>query len=126
MGVPVLTIGVGAFDYALARIAVAARANGLQAVDGPYAGLGDLDGLRRSARIALALGYDGKWVVHPDQIDPVNAAFSPDPEELERARRILAAEDGASLVEGEMVDVATKRMAVAVLARAGERVPGGE
>jgi citrate lyase subunit beta/citryl-CoA lyase len=126
MGVPVLTIGAGAFDYALARIVVAARANGLQAADGPYADLADLDGLRRSAQIALALGYDGKWVVHPDQIDPVNVAFSPRPEELERARRILAAEDGASLVEGAMVDVATKRMAAAVLARAGEWVPGGE
>jgi citrate lyase subunit beta/citryl-CoA lyase len=126
MGVPVLTIGAGTFDYAMARIAVAARANGLQAADGPYADLADLDGLRRSAQIALALGYDGKWVVHPDQIDPVNAVFSPDPEELERARRILAAKDGASLVEGQMVDVATKRMAAAVLARAGERVPGEE
>lgn len=126
MGVPVLTIGAGAFDYAMARIAVAARANGLQAVDGPYADLRDLDGLERSARIALALGYDGKWVVHPNQIEPVNDAFSPQPGEIERARRILAAEDGASLVDGEMVDVATKRMAAAVLARAGERVPGGE
>jgi citrate lyase subunit beta/citryl-CoA lyase len=126
MGVPVLTIGAGVFDYAMARIAVAARAHGLQAVDGPYAGLGDPEGLRRSVQIALALGYDGKWVVHPDQIEPVNAAFTPTPDELERARRILAAADGATLVEGEMVDVATKRMAAAVLARAGERVSGGE
>jgi citrate lyase subunit beta / citryl-CoA lyase len=126
MGMPVLTIGAGSFDYAMARIAVAARAHGLQAVDGPYAGLSDLDGLRRSAQVALALGYDGKWVVHPDQIEPVNAMFTPPPDEVERARRILAAGDGASLVEGEMVDVATKRMAAAVLARAGERVSGGE
>jgi citrate lyase subunit beta / citryl-CoA lyase len=125
MGVPVLTIGAGAFGYAMARIAVAARANGLQVVDGPYADLRDADGLRRSAESALALGFDGKWVVHPDQIEPVNEAFSPSPEEVERARRILAAGDGAGLVDGEMVDVATKRMAAAVLARAGERVPGG-
>jgi citrate lyase subunit beta / citryl-CoA lyase len=125
MGVPVLTIGAGAFDYAMARIAVAARANGLQAVDGPYADLRDLEGLRRSARLALALGYDGKWVVHPNQVEPVNEAFSPPAGEVERARRILAAGDGASLVDGEMVDDATKRMAAAVLARAGERVPGG-
>lgn len=126
MGVPVLTIGAGAFDYAMARIAVAARANGLQAVDGPYADLRDLEGLRRSAQIALALGYDGKWVVHPNQVEPVNEAFSPPAGEVERARCILAVDDGASLVDGEMVDVATKRMAAAVLARAGERVPGGE
>jgi citrate lyase beta subunit len=55
----------------------------------------------------------------------VNEAFTPAPAELERARRILAAEEGVSLVEGEMVDDATKRMAASVLARAGERVPGG-
>jgi citrate lyase beta subunit len=119
MGVPVLTIGSGAFDYALARISVAAHAYGLQAIDGPYAGLLDLDGLRRAAGIALGHGFDGKWVVHPDQIAPVNEAFTPTAEELERARRILAAEDGVSLVDGEMVDDATKRMAAAVLARAG-------
>lgn len=125
MGIPVLTIGSGTFDYAMARIAVAARANGLQAVDGPYAGLRDLDGLQRSVTTALAHGYDGKWVVHPDQIEPVNEAFSPPPEEVERARRILAADDGVSLIDGEMVDAATKRMAAAVLARAGERVSRG-
>lgn len=122
MGIPVLTIGGGTFDYALARIAVAAHAYGLQAVDGPYAGLRDLDSLRRAAAAAIAHGYDGKWVVHPDQIEPMNDAFTPPPELVERARRILAASDGASLVDGEMVDVATKRLAAAVLARAGERV----
>ena len=122
MGIPVLTIGAGTFDYALARIAVAAHAYGLQAVDGPYADLRDADGLRRAAAAAIAHGYDGKWVVHPDQIEPVNEAFTPAPELVERARRILAASDGASLVDGEMVDVAAKRLAEAVLARAGERV----
>jgi len=122
MGIPVLTIGSGTFDYAMARISVAARAHGLQPVDGPYADLRDLDGLRRSAAAALALGYDGKWVVHPEQIEPVNAIFSPSGDEVDRARRILAAGAGASVVDGDMVDVATKRMAAAVLARAGERV----
>jgi citrate lyase subunit beta/citryl-CoA lyase len=117
MGVPVLTIGAGTFDYAMARISVAAHAHGLQAVDGPYANLADIAGLVDSARHALALGFDGKWVVHPDQIEPVNAAFTPSAEELERARRILVAADGASLVDGEMVDVATKRLAAAVLVR---------
>jgi len=118
MGIPVLTIGAGAFEYALARISVAAHANGLQAIDGPYADLHDLDGLRRAAAVALGHGFDGKWVVHPDQIEPVNEAFTPTAEELERARRIMAAEDGASRLEGDMVDVATKRLAAAVLARA--------
>jgi citrate lyase subunit beta/citryl-CoA lyase len=119
MGIPVLTIGSGTFGYAMARIAVAARAHGLQPVDGPYADLGDQDGLRRSAEIALALGYDGKWVVHPDQIEPVNDVFSPSAEDVDRARRILAAAEGASRVDGDMVDDATKRMAAAVLARSG-------
>jgi citrate lyase subunit beta/citryl-CoA lyase len=118
LGVPVLTIGAGASEYAMARIAVAARAYGLQAVDGPYAALGDLDGLRASAHRALAHGYDGKWVIHPEQLEPVNELFTPTDEELERARRILAAGDGAVLVDGEMVDAATKRLAAAVIARA--------
>ena len=118
LGVPVLTIGAGSLDYALARVSVAAHAFGLQAVDGPHAALGERDTLRASAERALGHGYDGKWVVHPDQIAPVNDVFTPAAEAVERARRILAAEDGASLVDGEMVDAATKRLAAAVLARA--------
>jgi citrate lyase subunit beta/citryl-CoA lyase len=118
LGVPVLTIGAGASAYAMARVAVAARAFGLQPIDGPYAVLDDEDALRRSAAAALALGYDGKWVIHPAQIAPVNEAFTPSDTELERARSILAAADGASRVSGEMVDAATKRLAEAVLARA--------
>jgi citrate lyase subunit beta/citryl-CoA lyase len=117
LGVPVLTIGAGSWDYALARISVAAHAFGLQAVDGPYADLRDLDGLRASAHRALAHGFGGKWVVHPDQIAPVEEIFTPSPEEAERARRILAAAEGAVLLDGEMVDTASKRLAQAVLAR---------
>jgi citrate lyase subunit beta/citryl-CoA lyase len=118
IGVPVLTIGAAASEYALARIAVAARAFGLQPIDGPYAVLADPDGLRAAAQRALAHGYDGKWVIHPDQIEPVNDVFTSSEEEVERARQILAAADGASSVSGEMVDGATKRLAEAVLARA--------
>jgi citrate lyase subunit beta/citryl-CoA lyase len=124
LGVPLLTIGAGSWEYALARISVAAHAHGLQAIDGPYADLRDLDGLRRTASVALAHGFDGKWVVHPDQIDPVNEVFTPTPAQVERAERILAAGDGAVLVDGEMVDAATKRLAEAVLARTAGRVPG--
>jgi citrate lyase subunit beta/citryl-CoA lyase len=118
LGVPVLTIGAGASEYALARIAVTARAYGLQPIDGPYAVLDDEAGLVASARRALALGYDGKWVIHPAQIAPVNVAFTPSAKEIERAGRILAAADGASALEGEMVDAATKRLAESVLVRA--------
>ena len=119
MGIPVLTIGAGSWEYALARIAVAARANGLQAIDGPYADLGDLVGLRAAAEAARAHGFDGKWVVHPHQIEPVNNVFTPSEQEVEQARQILAAADGAIRLDGAMVDAATKRMAESVLARAG-------
>ena len=118
LGVPVLTIGAGASEYALGRIAVEARAFGLQPVDGPYGVLADAEGLRAGAQRALAHGYDGKWVIHPDQIGPVNDVFTPSSEEVERARQIVAATDGASSLSGEMVDAATKRLAEAVLARA--------
>ena len=117
LGVPVLTIGAGSWDYALARISVAAHAFGLQPVDGPYADLRDAGGLRAAARRALGHGFVGKWVVHPDQIEPVTDVFTPSPEEAERARRILAADDGAVLVDGEMVDAASKRLAEALLER---------
>jgi citrate lyase subunit beta / citryl-CoA lyase len=118
IGVPVLTIGAGPSEYALARIVVAARAFGLQALDGPYAVLDDEPGLRRASERALAHGCDGKWVIHPAQIAPVTAVFTPSPSELERARRIVAADDGASALDGEMVDAATKRLAEGVIARA--------
>ena len=118
LGVPVLTIGHGSWDYALARISVAAHAFGLQPIDGPYAALDDEDGLRASARRALEHGFEGKWVVHPKQIDPVRDVFTPSADEVERARRILAAADGASLVDGAMVDPASKRLAERVIARA--------
>jgi len=117
LGVPVLTIGAGASEYALARIAVAARANGLQALDGPWAALEDDEGLLASARRALAHGYDGKWVIHPSQIEPVNEVFTPGEEELARAERILAAGEGALRHEGELVDAASRRLAEALLAR---------
>jgi citrate lyase subunit beta/citryl-CoA lyase len=118
VGVPVLTIGAGVFDYALARIAVAARANGLQPIDGPWAVLDDEDGLVSSARRALAHGFDGKWVIHPTQIGPVNAIFTPSVEEVGRAERLLASAGGAARLDGELVDAASLRLAEALLARA--------
>jgi citrate lyase subunit beta / citryl-CoA lyase len=118
LGIPVLTIGAGATDYALARVLAAARAFGLQAVDGPHARLGDDLGLVVSARRALEHGYDGKWVIHPSQIDPVNFVFTPSPADLDRARRILDAANGAARFEGELVDEASRRLAESLLSRA--------
>lgn len=123
LGVPELTIGAGAHvAYALARVAVAAKAFGLQAVDGPFATLGDEDGLRASAQRSRALGYDGKWCIHPAQVIVCNEVYAPTPDEVERARRILEVE-GVARLDGEMVDAANRRMAEAVLSRL--RAAGG-
>jgi citrate lyase subunit beta/citryl-CoA lyase len=117
LGVPELTIGAGAhLDHALVRVAVAARAFGLAVVDGPFAVLGDEDGLRASALRSRALGYDGKWCIHPAQVAVCNAVYSPTAAEIERARRILASA-GVERLDGEMVDEANRRMAAAIIAR---------
>jgi citrate lyase subunit beta/citryl-CoA lyase len=118
LGVPVLTIGAGTSDYPLAHVAAAARASGLQVLDGPHARLGDDLGLVLSARRALEHGYDGKWVIHPSQIEPVNRIFTLSPADLERARRLLEAARGAARFEGELVDEASRKLAEALLRRA--------
>jgi citrate lyase subunit beta/citryl-CoA lyase len=119
LGVPELTIGEGAHvAYALARVAVAARAFGLQVVDGPYATLDDANGLRASAQRSRALGYDGKWCIHPAQVAVCNEVYAPTADELARARRILGL-SGVARLDGEMVDEANRRMAEAIVARAG-------
>jgi citrate lyase subunit beta/citryl-CoA lyase len=125
VGIPVTTIG-GAPDgypgdhlnYVYSRLVVAARAAGIQAIDGPYARVGDDDGLRERARLARALGLDGKWTIHPGQIAVVNEVFSPSREEWERAEAMLAAYEeahragrGAAVFEGEMIDEANRKMA---------------
>jgi citrate lyase subunit beta / citryl-CoA lyase len=118
-------LGGDAFHYAHLRILVAARAAGLQAIDGPYAAIGDSTGLRSAAASVAALGYDGKWVLHPDQIGPLNAAFSPGRDEYDRAERILEAYEqatsvrqrGAVMLDGEMIDEASRELALQVAAR---------
>jgi citrate lyase subunit beta/citryl-CoA lyase len=117
LGVPALTIGAGAHvEHALVRVLVAARAFGLAAIDGPYPVLDDAAGLRESAQRSRALGYDGKWCIHPAQVEVCNDVYAPTPEEIERAHRILAVE-GVARLDGEMVDEANRRMAEAILAR---------
>ena len=113
------------WDYPLQRILVAARAAGVRAVDGPYADFRDHDGFRRSCLTARALGYDGKWCIHPDQVPIANEIFSADEAELSWAREVLAANAeaefagrGSFALNGQMVDAATLRMARATLARA--------
>ncbi len=117
LGVPELTIGEGAHvEHALMRVLVAARAYGVAAVDGPFVTLDDPGGLRRAALRSRALGYDGKWCIHPAQVEICNEVYSPTAEEVERARRILGV-DGVARLDDEMVDEANRRMAEAILAR---------
>ena len=106
------------WNFALSRIVMAAKAHGLMAIDAPYGNYTDPDGLRRSAQIACALGCDGKWAIHPDQIEALNVVFSPSAEDIDRARRVLEAYEearakgrGAAAVEGRMIDAATVRLA---------------
>jgi citrate lyase subunit beta / citryl-CoA lyase len=118
-------LGSDAFHYPLLRILVAARAHGLAAVDGPYPAIGDLTGLREAAASTAALGYDGKWVLHPNQIDVVNEAFSPSQDDYERAELVLDAyryytsveHRGAVMLGGEMIDEASRKLALVAAAK---------
>jgi citrate lyase subunit beta/citryl-CoA lyase len=125
VGIPITTIGAAPdgypgdhLNYVYTRLVVAARAAGIQAIDGPYGNIRDEDGLRERARLARALGLDGKWTIHPGQIDVVNEVFSPAPEQWQRAEAMLSAYDqahrdgaGAAVFEGEMIDEANRKMA---------------
>lgn len=114
-----------AYHYILMRILMAARTHGLQAIDGPYLAIRDLDGFRRVAGRSAALGFDGKWVLHPTQIEAANEVFSPSQEDYDRAELILDAYGYHTTVEGrgavmlgdEMIDEASRKMALVVTAK---------
>ncbi|MFO7685825.1 MAG: CoA ester lyase [Desulfobacterales bacterium] len=106
------------WHFAMSRLVMAAKAHGLMAIDAPYGNFKDTSGLRRAAVMAAALGCDGKWAIHPEQLDTINAVFSPAPADIERARRVIAAYTeaqaagrGAVSVDGRMVDRASLRLA---------------
>ncbi len=134
MGMPSVSLGQLNPDYpgdvlhhVYGRLLVSARAHDLQVLDGPYLAIKDLDGLSAAAKRVAAMGFDGKWVLHPDQIDVVNETFSPSQEQFDRAELILDAYDyylsdaggarGAAMLEGEMIDEASRAMALVVTAR---------
>lgn len=134
IGAPGLTIGGQAagypghlWHYALSRLVVAARANNLEVIDGPYAAFKDPAGLEETSRLARLLGCDGKWAIHPGQIEIIQQIFTPPADEIDRAGRIVAAYEaslkqeskGVLLFEGEMIDAATVKMAQRTLDRAG-------
>jgi citrate lyase subunit beta / citryl-CoA lyase len=114
-----------AHHYPLMRILVAAKAAGLQAIDGPYARIQDTGGLRKAASNVAALGYDGKWVLHPAQVPVVNEVFTPSLDEYWRALRILDAyeratsieERGAVMLGEEMIDEASRKLALMLVAK---------
>ena len=124
-GQPAGYVGGDAYHYPLMRILVAARACGLQAIDGPFLRVRDVAGFRQSAQSAAALGYDGKWVLHPAQVAVANSVFAPSAEEYARAERIIAAyaqavdgdRRGAVMLGDEMIDEASRKLARSVVAR---------
>jgi citrate lyase subunit beta / citryl-CoA lyase len=113
-----------AYHYILMRILMAARANDLQAIDGPYLQIRDSDGFRRVASRSAALGFDGKWVLHPDQVAAANEVYSPRQEDYDHAENILDAYEyytsekggkkGSAMLGDEMIDEASRKMALVV------------
>jgi len=118
------------WHYAVARMVVAARANGLRPVDGPFGDFSDPDGFTAAARRAAVLGCEGKWAIHPSQIELANEVMSPSEEEVTRARRILEAMDqaakegkGAVSLDGRLIDYASIRQAE-VLVQKAQQIAG--
>ena len=112
------------WHFAQARIANACRAYGLRPIDGPYANYGDLEGYRNSCERAAALGFEGKWAIHPSQVAVANDVFSPSPAQVRMAQEVEAALDrsvreGAGAVGhgGVLVDMAHAKLADALLGR---------
>ena len=113
------------WHQALSRMLVACRAYGLRPIDGPFGDFNDPDGYIDGARRAAALGYEGKWAIHPSQGALANEVFSPPVAEVDRAHRILVALEeaaaegrGAAQLDGRMIDAASARMAENVVAQA--------
>jgi len=113
-----------AYHYILMRLLMAARAHDKQVIDGPYLQIKDLEGFRRVASRSAALGFDGKWTLHPSQIEVANDVYSPDQGDYDHAENILDAYEyytseeggarGAVMLGDEMIDEASRKMALVV------------
>jgi citrate lyase subunit beta/citryl-CoA lyase len=120
-------VDLDAWRPAQDAVLVAARAHGLQAIDGPYLGVAVDDAFTAAAERARDLGFDGKWAIHPSQVTALNSTFTPTEAELDRARAVIAAladaeraeGAGAVALDGEMLDEAIRVAALRTLARAG-------
>jgi len=106
------------WHFAISRMIVACRAYGLRPIDGPFGDIKDPDGYALAAKRAAALGCEGKWAIHPTQIELANDVFTPPEREIEKAKRILAAlkeaaaqGKGAAALDGRLIDAASERMA---------------
>ena len=116
-----------AYHHVLMTILVAARAHGVAAIDGPYLKVRDVEAFRRVAARSAALGYDGKWVLHPDQIAAGNEIFAPSQHDYDHAELVLEAYEwhtsaaggarGAVMLGEEMIDEASRKMALVVVAK---------
>ncbi|HEU0130202.1 MAG TPA: CoA ester lyase [Mycobacteriales bacterium] len=112
------------YHYILMRILMAARTYDLQAIDGPYLQIKDVEGFTAVAKRSAALGFDGKWVLHPGQIDAANEVYSPSQEQYDHAELILDAYEyftseaggkrGAVMLGDEMIDEASRKMALVI------------
>jgi citrate lyase subunit beta/citryl-CoA lyase len=113
-----------AYHYILMRLLMAARAHDKQVIDGPYLQIKDLDGFKRVAGRSAALGFDGKWTLHPSQIEVANEVFSPTQQDYDHAENILDAYEyytsekggakGAVMLGDEMIDEASRKMALVI------------
>jgi malyl-CoA/(S)-citramalyl-CoA lyase len=113
------------WHYAMSRMVVAARANGLRPIDGPFGDFSDPDGFKAHANRAAILGCEGKWAIHPSQVALCNEVFTPAEKEVNKARRILEAMQqalkegkGAVALDGKLIDLASIRQAETLVTQA--------
>ncbi len=115
------------WHYAIARMVVAARANGLRPLDGPFGDIKDPEGYKAQAMRAAVLGCEGKWAIHPSQVDLANQLYSPSEAEVNKATRILEAMEqaqkegkGAVTLDGRLIDIASIKQAEVMIKKAEE------
>ena len=115
------------WHFGISRMVAACRAEGLRPIDGPFGDFNDADGYRSAAGRAAALGCEGKWAIHPSQVELANEVFTPSDAEVERARRILEAMEqgakegkGAVSLDGRLIDAASIRMAQNLITKIGQ------
>jgi malyl-CoA/(S)-citramalyl-CoA lyase len=120
------------WHYAISRMVVAARANGLRPIDGPFGDFSDAEGYTAQAKRAAALGCEGKWAIHPSQIPLANQVYSPTEDEVADAKRVLVAMakaieegKGAVALDGRLIDIASVKQAESLVRKAEQIAAAG-